>query len=124
MLRKMLVSALSIALFLAALEQRHAQSAPLPSFIDSGQDLGGNVESSAVTLGDLDGDGDLDAVVASFESDSKVYFNQGGMQGGTAGIFVEAGFNLSEQFAMDVALDDLDSDGDLDIFIVKNAFGD
>jgi hypothetical protein len=55
------------------------------SFIDSGQELGGNVESSAVVLGDLDGDGDPDAIVANYGGPSKLYINQGGDQGGTAG---------------------------------------
>lgn len=94
------------------------------NFVDSGQELGGNVESSAVALGDLDGDGDLDAVVASFGGASSVYLNQGGDQGGTEGVFLDSGQGLSASLAVDVELTDLDGDTDLDIFLVKDAFGD
>lgn len=94
------------------------------NFIDSGQKLGGNVESSAVALGDLDADGDLDAVVASFGGFSRVYLNQGGNQGGTEGVFKDSGQSLSPMLAVDVELKDLDGDTDLDLFLVKDAFGD
>ena len=79
------------------------------NFVDRGQQLGGDVETSAVALGDLDGDGDLDAVVASFGGSSRVYFNQGGDQGGVAGIFVDSGQTLSPAAAVDVELQDLDA---------------
>lgn len=92
----------------------------VPLFTDSGQSLG-NVLSSAVALGDVDGDGDLDAVVAQFELESQIYVNTGGVQGGTPGVFA-AGAVLDLGFAVDVALGDLDGDGDLDIFVVRDAF--
>ncbi len=94
------------------------------TFTDSGQELGGDVESSDVALGDLDGDGDLDAVVASYGDASKVYLNQGGDQGGTQGVFFDSGQSLSPSAAQDVELQDLDGDTDLDIFLVRDSFED
>ena len=95
----------------------------LSNFTDSGQSLGGSVESSDVALGDLDGDTDLDAVVASFGGSSRVYLNQGGDQGGTPGIFQDSGQALSADSAVDVALEDLDGDTDPDIFLLRDSFG-
>ncbi len=94
------------------------------NFIDSGQELGGDVESSAVALGDVDGDGDPDAIVANYGGPSKLWINQGGDQGGAAGHFQDSGQTLSSNFAVDVALGDLDGDTDLDAFIVLDSFGD
>jgi hypothetical protein len=70
-------------------------------------------------LGDLDGDGDLDAFVASAEDtlnaqDCKVWFNDGSAN------FTDSGQNLGFEDSVRVALGDLDGDGDLDAFIVNN----
>jgi hypothetical protein len=52
---------------------------------DSGQRLG-DYDSTSVALADLDGDGDLDALVGA-HSGWSVYINQGGAQGGEPGLF-------------------------------------
>jgi WD40 repeat protein len=82
------------------------------AFVDSGQELGqsGNTD---VALGDLDGDGDLDAFVGR-EERAEVYLNDG------QGRFAPNGQNLSiaSGWNMGVDLGDLDGDGDLDAFVV------
>jgi hypothetical protein len=78
------------------------------SFVDSGQSLG-DMRSNAVALGDLDGDGDLDVLIANQEM-SKLWLNNG------AAIFTDSGQNLDSIAALE--LGDLDLDGDLDVFSV------
>jgi hypothetical protein len=63
--------------------------------------------SQAVALGDLDGDGDLDAVVANDGPQTRVWLNDGD---GTYPVSSDLGTGK----AWDVALGDLDGDGDLD----------
>ena len=92
------------------------------NFTDSGQSLG-NSESEDVALGDLDGDGDLDAWVANSGTSSfipnSVWINQGGVQGGTPGIFTDSGQALGSSSSLNVALGDLDGDGDLDAWVAN-----
>ena len=68
--------------------------------------------SYAVALGDLDGDGDLDAVIPnSFGAAEQICLNNG-----------DATFAVTEVgagWSTDVALGDLDGDGDLDAFITN-----
>jgi hypothetical protein len=73
-----------------------------------------------ITLGDLDGDGDLDALT-TYEQFTKVWLNSGGIQAGTPGIFTHSGQSLDcgdDCFLS--ALGDFDSDGDLDAFLGIN----
>lgn len=84
-------------------------------FTDSGQVLG-NEKGRAVALGDLDGDGDPDAFVANASSfigteADRVWLNDG------KGAFTDSGQSLSPDPSTDVALADLDSDGDLDAVV-------
>jgi hypothetical protein len=96
--------------------------APLLLFENRPQSFG-RTETFQVGLGDLDGDGDLDAVFANMAAnDSQVWFNDGGVQGGTLGQFVDSGQRLTQQ-GHGVDLGDLDSDGDLDIFMTCAHFG-
>ena len=83
-------------------------------FTDSGQTL--RSHSKAVALGDVDGDGDLDAFTANWETVNKLWLNDG------AGTFSDSGQSLGISHSRDVALGDVDSVGVLDAF-VANAEG-
>ena len=67
-----------------------------------------------IALGDLDGDGDLDALVDK-QATAEIWLNDSGVQGGTPGMFVDSGRRLSSLYFNAVALGDVDGDGDLDI---------
>jgi hypothetical protein len=83
-------------------------------FADSGQELG-NSTTLAVSAGDLDGDGDVDVVVANrLEGQAScVWLNDG------KGRF-ELGQEFAGQNAGDVTLGDFDADGDLDVIVVRD----
>jgi hypothetical protein len=68
----------------------------------------GDDASSAVALGDLDGDGDLDTLVGA-ERGAQVWINLGGAQGGQAGEFT-AGQAFEGGKTMAVFLQDLNGD--------------
>ena len=85
------------------------------NFSDSGQRLG-DWDSTAVALGDVDRDGDLDALTGS-EQGTLLWANQGGAQGGAGGIFILSGPTVGRDLARSIFLEDLDSDGDLDALI-------
>jgi hypothetical protein len=69
-------------------------------------------ETFQTALGDLDGDGDLDAVLANPRNNAaQVWLNDG------RGAFVDTGQQLT-QYGHGVGLADFDQDGDLDAFIV------
>lgn len=91
--------------------------APLPegvspgggvSFLESGQRLG-EMRSWNISLGDLDGDGDLDAFVAN-DLRSHIWLNDG------QGAFSQG--EVRNKTVSDLELGDLDRDGDLDAFAV------
>ena len=87
---------------------------------DSGQLLG-NGKSFSVALGDLDGDGDLDAMVANFGivsmdvegGPNTVWTNDG------TGTFTNSRQALGNNKSYSVALGDLDGDGDLDAVVAN-----
>ncbi|MGB0386777.1 MAG: FG-GAP-like repeat-containing protein [Ardenticatenaceae bacterium] len=83
-------------------------------FTDSGQSLGSS-ESAGVALGDMDGDGDLDAFISNGVSSGqphKIWWNNG------SGTFADSGQSLGNNLGgRRVALADLDQDGDLDAFV-------
>jgi hypothetical protein len=85
------------------------------NFTDSGQRLG-ETDSTAVALGDLDGDGDLDALVGTGRG-ATVWINQGGAQGSQEGTFALSRQKISGGQTGAVFLSDLDGDGDLDALI-------
>ncbi len=115
---------LALAALPAAAVGRPTAPTGLELFVDSGQALGGDGLGSGVALGDVDGDGDIDAAVAVFDGPALVYLNQGGAQGGTPGAFAGSGQALGTSAGIDVALGDLDGDKDLDLFIVRDAADD
>ena len=88
-------------------------------FADSGQRLGYPVfnsdDSRAVDLGDVDGDGDLDAFIGN-NGANEIWLNDGGAQGGTQGDFTYSGQALGDASTQVVFLEDLDGDGDCDAF--------
>ena len=95
-------------------------SAPIdliPAYVDSLKSLGAN-GSTAVALGDLDADGDLDMVVANGFSDvaNRVYIND------STGSYTDSGQALGTNNTTSVALGDVDGDGDLDI-VMANELG-
>lgn len=80
------------------------------NFVDSGQRLGQAV-SLAVVIGDVNGDGFLDAVVGNRGPD-EVWLNDG------QGRFNNSGQRLGGSMTHSLFLVDLDEDGDLDLFTV------
>ena len=78
----------------------------------------GDEDSMGAALGDLDGDGDLDAIVSNGTSlyrydptPTTIWFNQGD------GTFVDSGQRIDDPDGEDIALGDLDGDGDLDVVV-------
>lgn len=90
------------------------------SFVDSGQRMGYS-NSQGVALGDLDGDGDLDAFVVNCGDmcrgePNEVWLNNG------AGNFIDSGQRLGNLGSISVVLGDVDGDWDLDA-VVGNSSG-
>lgn len=87
-----------------------------PLFVESGQRLGRRY-STCVSLGDLDGDGALDAIVGtSLTSAPEIYWNDGN------GEFQSRPMDIPESLSrvISTALGDLDGDGDLDIYLARS----
>ena len=83
--------------------------------------------SENAELGDVDLDGDLDVVVANGGDagprSNRIFINQGGLQGGAEGSFLEetstrfAGF--PDDSSRDIEFADIDGDGDLDVYVAN-----
>ena len=85
------------------------------NFSDSGQQLGDpNLRGgTGVSMADIDGDSDLDAMVEYFQSPNKIFLNDG------KGIFSES----NNTFPDESIWEDIDSDGDIDIFVKLDGQG-
>jgi len=107
----------------------HAQARPSPAPSRAARSSGGTIalekgtrsleyrNTVQIGLGDLDGDGDLDAVFSNMgANDSRIWLNDG------TGRFVDSRQILTQQ-GHGVALADLDGDGDADIFIPCASYG-
>jgi hypothetical protein len=84
-------------------------------FTDSGQRLG-KQRSYTVAAGDLDGDGDIDALVGNRGSD-EVWWNDG------QGHFSVSDQAMGDTLTRNIYLSDLDGDGDLDAFLGSDKQG-
>jgi hypothetical protein len=97
--------------------QGGAQGGTLGNFVDSGQRFE-NRRVRAYDVGDVDGDGDVDAFSSSADYANRVWLNDG------TGVLTDSGQMLSgtgNQRTESMKLGDLDGDGDLDAFVVHNA---
>jgi len=82
-------------------------------FTDSGQSIGSG-SCHDVCIGDLNGDGYLDAFLAKTSNNyCQVFLNDG------TGYFTDTGFTYGNRYTARVRLGDLDADGDLDAFLAE-----
>jgi len=83
-------------------------------FTDSGQSLGSS-QSMDAALGDLNGDGHLDAFVANRNNSANtVWLNNG------SGVFIDSGQSLGALNSDGVVLGDVDGNGSLDAVVVNS----
>ena len=67
--------------------------------------------AGAILLGDVDGNGFLDAFVVNAGGPNRVWLNNG------SGVFSDSGLELGNNTSKSIKLGDLDGDGDLDAFV-------
>jgi hypothetical protein len=86
------------------------------NFTKSGQTLGGTDAARRVKLAEVNGDGFLDAVVLNGDT-NRIWLNDGN------GHFKESQHSIGVGENIDLAICDIDHDGDNDIVLVKGAWG-
>jgi hypothetical protein len=86
-------------------------------FVDSGQRLEVSRAPRRVKLADVDGDGELDAIVLFADGANVILLNDG------KGKFTKGRVEIGHGENIDVAVGDLDNDGKPDIVIAKGAWG-
>ncbi|MCP4725473.1 MAG: VCBS repeat-containing protein [bacterium] len=106
------VAVLTVGLFLNSLNVNCQTNSTSLDFEKSSQTFESH-GTFQIVLGDIDGDGDLDAVFSNMKNYSEVWYNVGNGQ------FTDSGQQLLKG-SHGAALADLDNDGDLDLFLTDN----
>ncbi len=88
-----------------------------------GATTGNESRSSSVALGDVDGDGKLDAVVANYGVPDEVYLNNGSGSFASSANFTFGGTTVTDgSNSQAVALGDVNDDGQLDVVVGNNCY--
>ncbi len=123
-MRRLVTAAVALACVLAA-PATSAQLADLqPGRNFAAEANFGLDRSENIDFGDADNDGDMDAIVGNGgdfgPQPNRIFINQGGLQGGSLGLFTEetaARFaGIPNDTTRDIEFVDIDGDGDLDVF--------
>ncbi|MEZ5978255.1 MAG: VCBS repeat-containing protein [Planctomycetota bacterium] len=128
-----LLSGAASAVVLGAAASAQTTTLPTPPLVENTTKIpSGNPANNSATenvdFGDVDKDGDWDAVFADGgdggNDQNRIWVNQGGAQGGTVGFFQD---RTSTQFpnfsddSRDIEFVDIDNDGDIDIYVSNTA---
>jgi len=95
--------------------------------IPSGSPFNNN-KTENIDFGDVDNDGDWDAVLADGGDNNldqnRIWINDGNLQGGTVGVFTDetaSRFPTLNDQSRDIEMADIDNDGDLDLYISNSS---
>jgi len=89
----------------------------------TGSDIGSDTHAtSTISLGDVDGDGDLDLIVGNYGQTNRLYLNDGhGIFGDGTGGTIGSDISSDVQITYTSSLGDIDGDGDLDLIVGNEA---
>jgi hypothetical protein len=96
------------------LNQGGAQAGTMGAYQAGWVQSSSKAQTQGVGLGDLDGDGDLDALVANWNAEDVIWRNDG------AGGLSRVALSSDQLYSADVGLGDLDGDGDLDALVTNS----